>query len=195
MSDSLRHCGLSPTRLLCPWDSPGKNTGVGCHALLQGIFPTQGWNSHLLRLLHWQEGSFHFLCVLSHFSHVHLSATLWTCSQPGSSTAHQASLSMGLSRQEYWSGLPCHSPGDLPNPGIELSLLSLLHWQSSSLLLEPPTAPLWQDHCANALIIICRNYYIKCYHSIELWCESHSIVYNSLLMQSMGFSRPEYWSG
>ena len=31
-----------PTRLLCPWDSPGKNTGVGCHALLQGIFPAQG---------------------------------------------------------------------------------------------------------------------------------------------------------
>ena len=38
----------SPTRLLCPWDSPGKNTGVGCHALLQGIFPTQGLNPHLL---------------------------------------------------------------------------------------------------------------------------------------------------
>ena len=36
--------GLWPTRLLCPWDSPGKNTGLGCHALLQGILPTQGWN-------------------------------------------------------------------------------------------------------------------------------------------------------
>jgi len=35
-------------RLLCPWDSPGKNTGVGCHFLLQGIFPTQQSNSHLL---------------------------------------------------------------------------------------------------------------------------------------------------
>ena len=34
--------------LLCPWDSPGKNTGVGCHFLLQGIFPTQGSNPHLL---------------------------------------------------------------------------------------------------------------------------------------------------
>ena len=44
MSDSLRPHGLQPTRLLCPWDSPGKNTGVGCHALLQGIFPTQGLN-------------------------------------------------------------------------------------------------------------------------------------------------------
>ena len=38
----------------CPWDSPGKDTGVGCHALLQGIFPTQGSNLHLL---HWQAGS------------------------------------------------------------------------------------------------------------------------------------------
>ena len=36
---SLRPHGLEPTRLLCPWHSPGKNTGVGCHALLQGIFP------------------------------------------------------------------------------------------------------------------------------------------------------------
>ena len=41
-----------PTRLLCPWDSPGKNTGVGCHALLQGIFPAQGSNPCLLWLLH-----------------------------------------------------------------------------------------------------------------------------------------------
>ena len=38
-------------------DSPGKNTGVGCHALLQGIFLTQGSNPHLLHLLHWQVGS------------------------------------------------------------------------------------------------------------------------------------------
>ena len=37
-----------PARLLCPWDSPGKNTGVGCHFLLQGIFPTQGLNLGLL---------------------------------------------------------------------------------------------------------------------------------------------------
>ena len=43
-SNSLQHHGLSLARLLCPWDSPGKNTGVGCHALLQGIYPTQGSN-------------------------------------------------------------------------------------------------------------------------------------------------------
>ena len=45
------------TRLLCLWDSPGKDTRVACHALLQGIFPTQGLNLHLLSLLHWQEVS------------------------------------------------------------------------------------------------------------------------------------------
>ena len=41
----LQPRGLQPTRLLCPWDSPGKKTRVGCHFLLQGIFPTQGSNS------------------------------------------------------------------------------------------------------------------------------------------------------
>ena len=48
MSDSLQPYGLSPARLLCPWDSPGKNTGVGSHTLLQGIFLTQVSNWSLL---------------------------------------------------------------------------------------------------------------------------------------------------
>ena len=54
MSDSLWPRGLWPARLLCPWDSPGKNTGMGCHFLLQGNFPTKGLNPHLL---HWQMDS------------------------------------------------------------------------------------------------------------------------------------------
>ena len=56
-SDSVWHYGLEPTRLLCPWDSPSKSTRVGCRALLQGIFPTQGWNPRLLHPLYWQAGS------------------------------------------------------------------------------------------------------------------------------------------
>ena len=48
---------VQPTRFLCPWDSPGKNTGVGSHALLQGIFLTHGSNAHPLYLLHWQRSS------------------------------------------------------------------------------------------------------------------------------------------
>ena len=49
MSKSLPPHGLQPARLLCPWDSPGKNTGMDSHSLLQGIFLTQGSNrvSHI----------------------------------------------------------------------------------------------------------------------------------------------------
>ena len=52
------------------------------------------------------------VCMQSHFSHVLLFGTLWT-------VAYQVSLSLGFSRQEYWSGLSCPSPGNLPNPGID----------------------------------------------------------------------------
>ena len=48
VSDPVRPYGLLPARLLCPWDSPGKSTGVDCHSLLQGIFPIQGLNPSLL---------------------------------------------------------------------------------------------------------------------------------------------------
>ena len=58
-------------------------------------------------------------CMLNHFSCVQLFVTLWT-------VACQAPLSMGFSRQEYRSGLPCPPPGDLPDPGIEpVSVTSL----------------------------------------------------------------------
>ena len=55
-------------------------------------------------------------------------ATLWT-------VASQAPPSMGFSSQEYWSGLPFPSPGDLPNPGIEPRSLAL---QAGALIFEPP---------------------------------------------------------
>ena len=49
MFDSLQTCGLYPTRLFCPWNSPDKNTGVGSHSIFsRGIFPTQGLNLGLL---------------------------------------------------------------------------------------------------------------------------------------------------
>ena len=97
MSSSLQTFGLWPSRLLSPWDSPGKNIGGDCHALLQRIFLTQDLNPCLLCLLHWLAGSLPAeplcVCVLSR---VQLFETLWTI-------AHQAPLSMGLSRQEYGS--------------------------------------------------------------------------------------------
>ena len=61
-----------------------------------------------------------------------LSAILWTL-------ARQTLLSMEFSGQEYWSGLPCPPPGDLPNPGIEPRSLAL---QADSLLSEPPGKPI-----------------------------------------------------
>ena len=73
-------------------------------------------------------------CVLSYFSHVRLFATLWTI-------AHQAPLPMGFSRQEYWNGLPCPPPGDLPNLGIQPMALTFLPWQVGSLPLAPPGKP------------------------------------------------------
>ena len=59
------------------------------------------------------------VCVhaLSHFSRVWLFVTPWT-------VAHQAALSMGFSKQEYWSGLPCSLPGDIPDLGIKLTAQS-----------------------------------------------------------------------
>ena len=65
------------------------------------------------------------------FSHVQLFVTPWT-------VAHQDPLSMGFSRQEYWSGLPFPSPGDLPDPGIEPRSPTL---QSDALTSEPPGKP------------------------------------------------------
>ena len=73
-------------------NSPGKNTGVGCHALLHGIFLTQGSYLYLLCLLHWHVGSLQLgppIGVLTHFNHVLLFATPWT-------VARQAPLSVGI---------------------------------------------------------------------------------------------------
>ena len=140
-----------PTRLPRPWDSPGKNTGVGCHFLLQCVTvksesevtqscPTlsdpmdcspPGSSTHGIfqaRVLEWgaiafQFSSVHFSSVaqlcpnlcgpmnrsmllllpLSRLSRVRLCATPWTA-------AHQASPSLGFSRQEHWSGVPLPSP-------------------------------------------------------------------------------------
>ena len=84
MSDSVRLHRRQPTRLLCPWDSPGKNTGVGCHFLLQCLKVKS--ESQVARSCR-----------------VRLFPTPWTA-------AHQAPQPMGFSRQEYWSGVTLPSP-------------------------------------------------------------------------------------
>ena len=72
--------------------------------------------------------------VLSHCSHVRLCGTLWAA-------ARQAPLSLGFSRQEYWSGLPCPPQGIFPTRGLNPCLLPLLHWQAGSLPLVSPGKP------------------------------------------------------
>ena len=74
--------------------------------------PTWAWT-----LLTRSEAGFLWVCMLSRISCVQLFVTLWT-------STYQAPPSMGFSRQEYWSGLPCPPPGDLPNPGIEATSLT-----------------------------------------------------------------------
>ena len=71
-------------------------------------------------------------------SHVQLFATPWT-------VAHQAPPSMGFSRQEYWSGLPFPSPGDLPDPGTEPRSPTL---QADALTSEPPGKPYMKQNAS-----------------------------------------------
>ena len=75
-----------------------------------------------------------FASMLSHFSCVQLFATLRT-------VACQASLSMGFSRQEYWSGLPFPPPGDLPDPGIKPMSLASTTLAGKFFTTEPPGKP------------------------------------------------------
>ena len=140
MSDCVRPHGQQPRRLLCPWNSPDKNTGVGYHSFswidiaaaeaksLQSCptlcdpidssppgSPVPGILQ--ARTLEWVAISFSnawkWKVKVKSLSHVGLFATLWTA-------AHQAPPSMGFSRQEDWSGVP------LPSPALYLLLL-LIH--------------------------------------------------------------------
>ena len=71
------------------------------------------------------------LLLLSHFNHVRSFATLWT-------VVCQSPLSMGFSKQENWSGLPCPPSGNLPTQGLNLHHLRFLHCQAGSSPLVPP---------------------------------------------------------
>ena len=140
MSNSLQSHGLyNPPAFSILGDSPGKNTAVGCHPLLQGIFPTQACNPGLLHcrqiLYHLSHQGSPYMYVSTSPISVHGSVTsdsLWPHGQD-----HWAPLSM-FSKQEYWSGLPVPSPGDLPKPGIKPGSPAL---QVVSLLTELPGKP------------------------------------------------------
>ena len=92
MSDSVRPQRRQPTRLPRPWDSPGKNTGVACHFLLQCMKVKS---------------------EIEVAQAVYLKVTQ-SCPSPSDpvDAVYQAPLSMGFSRREYWSGMPLPSPQD-----------------------------------------------------------------------------------
>ena len=145
MSDSVRPHRWKPTRLPYPWDSPGKNTGVGCHFHLQCMkvksegevnqscptlsdpmdYNLPASSIHGIfqeRVL--ERGAIAFydnICIYNYIFAVVFVQPLSHVSlflTPWTVT-HQVPLSMGFPRQEYWSGLPFPSPEDLPNPGVE----------------------------------------------------------------------------
>ena len=217
VSDPLRPLGLQPSRPLCPWASPGENSGVGCHSpsltrspifpdldslpapfqlpqlcgppstaaaaglqvptlpqpqpspgsrkRLQLKFPgaptAQGSCSQCVHLLRSsavceqdtdapETHPAHVVRLLPHVpgntSHspgrpgeeVLVAQSCLALRNPMNCVAHQTPLSMGLSRQEYWSGLPFPSPGDLPDSGIEPSYPVSPALQEDYLPSEPP---------------------------------------------------------
>ena len=104
--------------------------------------------------------------MLSSFSCAQLCMTLQI-------VACQAPLSMGFSRQKYWSGLPCPPPGDLPKPGIEPASLGLLPWKAGSLPLAPPVADclkLLMSYFTLFVLVLCFQYLISIYTThISIW--------------------------
>ena len=146
VAQSVGPCGLQPTRLLCTWNFPSKNTGACCHFLLQGIFPTQGLNLCLLSLLHWQVGSL----PLSHQGSQNVIVK--------GLSGHQSPQEMSLLRARGWEGLWA---GVLPTSLLPVALAwclaqlgshSALCWYlTSSCRRLGPTVPLsW------APSIVCR---------------------------------------
>ena len=123
-------------------------------------------------------------CMLSHFSHVQLFVTLWT-------VGHQAPRSMGFSRKEYWRGLPCPPPGDLPNPGIEPA--SLKSPELAGRLFT--TSAIWEA-CVCVCVCVCVYIYMEYIyngillsHSVQF---SHSVTSNSLQPHGLQHKRMKY---
>ena len=122
-------------------------------------------------------------CELSHFSHNWLFVILWT-------TACQAPLSMGFSRQEILEWVAMPSSRDLPHQGSNLCLLCLLHWQAGSVPLVPPGKPgicKWEG-----TVLVCSG----CHYRVPQtgWL-ARTIEINFLLVLEDGSPRSECWQG
>ena len=158
MSRWWQLCG--PTALSHEWQGWQANAwGSQCPEMLAAMVSAHEWWLQCRMCLH-----------LSCFSRLWLFATLWIA-------AHQAPLSLGFSRQEYWSGSPCSPPGDLPHPGIEPTSPALA---GGFFIAEPLGKPQSRVKCQSL-------------GRVQLFATPQSAAHQTPL--SMGFSRQEYWSG
>ena len=136
------------------------STNLSSNTLILSSFSFP-WSSLLLNLCVEFFSLLIVLCILSRLSHVWLFVTLWT-------VAHQDALSIGFSRQEYWSGLPCTPPGDLLDPGIKPESLTFPALADRFFT----TSATWEAH---SFIIQLQNVWLKNWRS-----ESHSVMFDSL---------------
>ena len=95
-------------RLLSPWDFPGKNTGVSCHFLLQGVYLTQGLSPHLLRLLHWQVNSLPLSCLGSPYRLQYSMKTLLSCTLRNQNIHVTCSMQNSLFCDIHFVVVVCH---------------------------------------------------------------------------------------
>ena len=121
-----------------------------------------------------KDSSMQEVCLTCMFSRVWLFASLWT-------VAHQAPLSMGLSKQKYWSGLPFPPPGDLPNPGIKPISPVSPALQADSLPRRHLGSP------STWLLLLSR------FSRVQLCATPETAAHQAPL--SLGFSRQEHWRG
>ena len=167
VSDSSWPHGLQPTRLLRPWDFPGKSPGVGCHCLLReaqqqssnswlrGSDKSPSWAGHApgrdvnITVGVEEKEPSHILAMPGH---AHLCLTPWD--HTDWTVAHQAPLSMGFSRWEYWRGLPFPPPEALPDPGIEPATPVSPALQANALLLSHWGSP----YSLSGNVNWCRHY-------------------------------------
>ena len=127
---SLQSCPTLSTpwtvarQLLCPWDSPGKNTGVGCYAFLQRIFLIQGLSPHILHLLHWQAGSLPLVPPGKPMgAHKHAESEAWGLVTPKEMRPSQPSCS------GWWESLqPSSGQSQVLNPTTPERVYSQAIW-------------------------------------------------------------------
>ena len=180
MSNSLGSYGLGPTRLLCPWDSPDKDNGVGCHALLQEIFLPQGSNPYLLCLLHcrWKfftaEPPGKPTC-LSLFWKInqqgHCKPLVWlylpTCYGLYVNSKSNTQILNGLNHFIFQKVMYPQFLYQLRESRI---ILNVAHTGSLSYTVEPVLGFLKLIHCVTTFLLACLDFQCYIWFQAQSWC-------------------------